>query len=62
MIIARAKRGRTFRERCWYERDRKGNLRRYHVFGLCRLVTASSSCWRLIIGPWVIAFRFKESA
>lgn len=44
-------------QRCWYDRSKK--FRRYHVFGLCRLVNKEGSYWRLVIGPAVLAWGFK---
>lgn len=45
--------------RVWYERSRKHNFRSYHVFSLSRLVSANGSCWKLIVGPFALAFGFK---
>lgn len=41
-------------------KDGKQKERMYHVFGLCRVVfPTGESFWRLIIGPWAIAFGYK---
>ena len=41
-------------------KDGKQTERMYHAFGLCRVVFPSGeSFWRLIIGPYAVAFGFK---
>ncbi|VVE28896.1 hypothetical protein PEP31012_03563 [Pandoraea eparura] len=54
--IAKARGG----QRCWFDRGRIGKSRRYHVFGLSRIVWREGSCWRLVIGPLCIAFGYRD--
>jgi len=50
-------------KKVWYDRSRSKSTgerwRHYHVFGLARVVCKDGSLYRFIIGPWVIAFRFR---
>ncbi|CAH2910581.1 MAG: hypothetical protein CPSOU_1812 [uncultured Paraburkholderia sp.] len=50
-------------KKVWCDRSKSRSTgqcwRRYHVFALSLVVCGEGSLWRLIIGPWVIAFRFR---
>lgn len=50
-------------KKVWYDRCRSKSTgqrwRHYHVIELSRIVCSDGSLWRLIIGPWAIAFRFR---
>lgn len=52
--------GGSLREWCCYDRLRKSKCRQYHVFSLCRIVRRDASYMKLVIGPWVWAWGYKD--
>lgn len=59
MIIKRARCKGSFREQCWYDRGKR--FRHYQLFSLVRTVSSvDGSFWRMVVGPWVICWGYKE--
>jgi hypothetical protein len=50
-------------KKVWYDRSRSRSTgqrwRKYHVLALSLVVCSEGSLWRLVVGPWIIAFRFR---
>ena len=50
-------------QKIWYDRTRSKSTgqrwRHYHIFGLAKVVCSEGSLWRLVVGPWTIAFGFR---
>jgi hypothetical protein len=47
--------------RVFYDRKVECTMRVYHAFGLAHVVTTDGSYWRLILGPWCIAFGLRNN-
>jgi hypothetical protein len=52
-------------KKVWYDRTRSRSdgkrWRHYNIVSLALIVCADGSLYRLVIGPWVVAFKFRGS-
>jgi hypothetical protein len=50
-------------KKIWYDRGRSRSdgrrWRHYHLVSLSLIVCSEGSLYRLIVGPWTMAFRFR---